>query len=57
MVAAALVCLPTHVNLIGAADSKVLSEKQREEIYKIIKQDPTIFSSFSSVSHTGLQLV
>lgn len=54
VVAAALVCSPSHVNLIGAADSKVLSEKQREKIYQIIKEDPTIYSSFSSVCHTGL---
>lgn len=58
VVAAALVCMPDHVNLIGtAADSKVLSEKKREEIYKLIKDDPTIISSFSAVSHTGKSLL
>jgi ribonuclease HII len=51
--AAALVCLPDHVNLIQAADSKVLSEKKREEIYELIREDPTISYSFSFVNHTG----
>jgi ribonuclease HII len=51
--AAALVCMPSHVNLIAAADSKVLSEKKREEIYGIIKEDPTISFAFSFVSHSG----
>ena len=34
-------------------DSKVLSEKKREEIYGLIKEDPTISYSFSFVNHTG----
>ena len=55
VVAAALVCLPGHVNLLAAADSKVLSEKKREEIYKLIHADPTILSSYSCVSHTGIE--
>jgi ribonuclease HII len=45
--------MPSHVNLIAAADSKVLSEKKREEIYGMIKEDPTISFAFSFVSHEG----
>lgn len=55
--AAALVCMPSHVNLITAADSKVLSEKKREEIYGMIKEDPTISFAFSFVSHEGLLIL
>lgn len=50
VVAASLVCLPTHTNLLEAADSKALSEKKRFEIYEAIKKDPTIRYAYSVIS-------
>ena len=52
VVAAALVCLPTHTNLLAAADSKVLTEKRREEIYHLIQNDPTILYAHSVISES-----
>ena len=52
VVAAALVCLPTHTNLLAAADSKVLSEKRREEIYSLVQNDPTILYAHSVISES-----
>mmetsp|Transcript_17223 Transcript_17223/g.16552 ORF Transcript_17223/g.16552 Transcript_17223/m.16552 type:complete len:269 (+) Transcript_17223:184-990(+) len=57
VVAAALVCLPTHITLIGADDSKKLSEKRREELYKLIKEDPTIISTHAIVDNIEIDKI
>ena len=57
VVAAALVCLPTHVNLIRAADSKVLSEKQREALYAQIQADDSLVYAFAAVDEQTIDEV
>jgi ribonuclease HII len=57
VVAAALVCMPTHITLMGADDSKKLTEKRREELYKLIKEDPTIFSTHATVDNIEIDQI
>lgn len=57
VVAAALVCMPTHITLMGADDSKKLSEKRREELYKLIKEDPTISSTHAIVDNIKIDQI
>lgn len=54
VVAAAVVCLPAHTSLLSAADSKVLSVKRREDIFRLINSDPTIVCAHSIISHTTI---
>ena len=57
VVAAALVCLPSHKNLLPAADSKVLSPKKRMEIYDSIKDDPTILFASTMISNLEIDRI
>ncbi len=54
VVAAALVLLPAHTNLLQAADSKVLTAKRREDLFQLINSDPTIICVHAIVSHTTI---
>ena len=57
VVAASLCCLPSHVNLIRAADSKVLSEKQREALYAQIQADESLVFAFAAVDEQTIDQI
>lgn len=53
-VVAAAVVVPVDKIIAGAADSKKLSEKKRNAIYKQIMEDSSVLVTFSVIDHTKI---